>query len=78
MKLSDCDCSGGRDCDEAVCVLGLNNQHPSEVMEGRKGGCEGPASEFQSIYVCVEGGWWGGWGNGTLPPGTLHSVKLHG
>lgn len=43
VKLTDCDCSGGRDVDEAACVLGVNNQHPSEVMgtmmeEGQKGG----------------------------------------
>lgn len=33
--LNDCDCNGGRDCDEA-CVRELNNQHPSEVMETRR------------------------------------------
>lgn len=52
VKLTDCDCSGSRDVDEAACVLGVNNQHPSEVMgtmmeEGQKGG---PAC------VCVVGG----------------------
>lgn len=33
VKLSDSDCSGGRDIGEALFVLGVNNQHNSEVME---------------------------------------------
>lgn len=50
VKLTDCDCSGDRDCDEATCVLGVNNQHPSEVMGTRReGGKEGPASEVQPV-----------------------------
>jgi len=47
VKLTDCDCSGGRDCDEAVCVPWVNNQHPSEVMGT---GREGPASEVQCVW----------------------------
>lgn len=81
VKQTDCDCSGGRDCDEAACVLGVNNQHPSEVMGNRRaGGMEGGRKGGPCVRVpaCV---WvWGRWvrGSGTLPPGTLHSVKLHG
>lgn len=61
VKLSDCDCSGDRDCDEAACVLGVNNQHPSEVMgTRRKGGLgRGPASEVQPVWV--GGGGLGQW-----------------
>lgn len=61
VKQTDCDCSGGRDCDEAACVLGVNNQHPSEVMGnrragGREGGRKGPASGFQPVCGCGGGG----------------------
>lgn len=63
---------GGRDCDEAACVLGVNNQHPSEVM---RNGREGPVSGVQAVCGC--GG--GGFGvSGILPPEALHSEKLHG
>lgn len=34
------------------CVLGMNNQHPSEVMGTRR---EGPISEVQSVCAWVEG-----------------------
>lgn len=71
VKQTDCDCSGGRDCGKAACVLRVNNQHPSEVMGNRR---EGPASEVQPVCAC---GGKVGWGSGTLPPGTLRSVKLH-
>lgn len=57
VKLTDCDCRGGRDCDEAVWVLGVNNQHPSEVMgKRREGGWEGL---HKRSSLCACGGWGG-------------------
>lgn len=52
VKQTDCDCSNGRDCDEAACVLGVNNQHPSEVMGNREGG--GPL-HTEGSSLCVGG-----------------------
>lgn len=72
VKLADCDCSGGRDCDEAACALGVNNQQPSEVMGTRRESGRTLLLEVQPVCVGEVG-----WGNGTLPPGTLRSVKLH-
>lgn len=71
VKQTDYDCSNIGDCDEAACVLGVNNQHPSEVMGNREGGRETPAHRGVQP-LC------GGQGSGTLPPGTSHSMKLHG
>lgn len=61
------------DCDEAACVLEVNNQNPTEVMGG--GGGQSVVGVCIYMHVCVA---WGGQGSGTLPPRTLYSVKLHG
>lgn len=41
---TDCDCDGGRKCNEASCVPRTNNQHPSEGI-GRP--------RIRGISVCV-------------------------
>lgn len=63
---TDCDCCGGGKCNEAACVPRMNNQHPSEVIGG---------SRIRGSRRVCGGGVRGG---GTVPPGTLHSVKRHG
>lgn len=62
-KLTDYDCSHGSDCDEASCVLGMNNQHPSEVMGTRR---EGPVSEVQPVWGGGVG--WGQWDTASWNP----------
>lgn len=58
VKQTDYDCSYIRDCDEAACVLGVNNQHPSEVMGNREGGREGdPCTQRGPASVWGAGQW---------------------